>query len=651
MDNNGNKLDGDGDGVPQGGSADKYEWEFWTVADFDPPGVMSTYPVDGQTSIGLNPDIIVNFTEPIDPDSLGTGLRISSNDFVWGNGTGPGYIPIQDFGTFTLNGATLSISDLTLQPDKTYQVTLSGNTSGGISDLRGNLLDGNNNGVSEGSVVDDYVFTFSTIDATPPEQTNIPRDTVVRIIFDDEMDESTLTPQNVSLIEAGNERPINISYSTANSTLFIEPREDLNFSKTYSVFISSMVRDVAQNLLDGNGDGVGSGSAQDDFILNFTTVPDTEPPSVTILFPEDNSQFDVGDVVRINGTATDLDRIYRLEIIFQFEDGINITEFLNETEGTWYYDWETRDFDGGVVPIKVIATDGSLQTSEYGIIVRLREPVTPFPMWIPILLTIIILIGATLSYRYFMSTYVERERMTEQKRTEVEELLKKLEEEHESLAQRAQDVETKELDLDAREEYLRDLDKHYESMAASLFARERIDLATGERIVAQEMGENLNEIKRYSKAFTLLSEAEASEAGEMTKKLPESGKKALLLVYFNALEAYLREKLRDLIPKGSTILLGEKGHINTRSRTWEEKWDTLSLGTLSHAIDHNKHFFVENEEEWEETKDLMRETVEIRNLTAHPSEANPEVFDVRDKVYSAIHSLSNILMKSRVVKK
>jgi hypothetical protein len=168
VDGNGNKLDGNGDGVPQGGSADKYEWEFWTVADFDPPGVMSTYPVDGQTSVGLNPDIIVNFTEPIDPDSLGTGLQISSNDFVWGNGTGPGHTPIQDFGTFTLNGTTLSISDLTLQPDKTYRVTLSGNTSGGISDLRGNLLDGNNNGVSEGSVVDDYVFTFSTIDATPP---------------------------------------------------------------------------------------------------------------------------------------------------------------------------------------------------------------------------------------------------------------------------------------------------------------------------------------------------------------------------------------------------------------------------------------------------------------------------------------------------
>lgn len=480
---------------------------------------------------------------------------------------------------------------------------------------------------------------------------NIPRDPVVRIIFDDEMDESTLTPRNVSLIEAGHERPINISYSTANSTLFIEPWEDLNFSEAYSVFISSMVRDVAQNLLDGNSDGVGSGSTQDDYILNFTTVPDTEPPSVTILFPEDNSQFDVGEVVRINGTATDADRIDRLEISFQFEDWINITEFLNETEGTWYYDWETRDFDGGIVPIQVRAFDGSSQSSVDGITVRLIKPVTPFPMWIPILLTIIILIGATLSYRYFRSTYVERERMTEQKRTEVEELLTKLEEEHESLAQRAQDVETKELDLDAREKYLRDLDKHYESMAASLFARERIDLATGERIVAQEMGENLNEIKRYSKAFTLLSEAEASEAGEMTKKLPESGKKALLLVYFNALEAYLREKLRDLIPKGSTILLGEKGHINTRSRTWEEKWDTLSLGTLSHAIDHNKHFFVENEEEWEETKDLMRETVEIRNLTAHPSEANPEVFDVRDKVYSAIHSLSSILMTSREVKK
>jgi hypothetical protein len=108
-----------------------------------------------------------------------------------------------------------------------------------------------------------------------------------------------------------------------------------------------------------------------------------------------------------------------------------------------------------------------------------------------------------------------------------------------------------------------------------------------------------------------------------------------------------------MIPTGATILLGEKGHINTRSRGWEEKWSMLSLGTLTHAIDHNTHFFVddEDEEEWEETKRLMRETVDIRNLTAHPSEANPDVSDVREKVYSAIQSLSEVLKRPRKMKK
>lgn len=109
--------------------------------------------------------------------------------------------------------------------------------------------------------------------------------------------------------------------------------------------------------------------------------------------------------------------------------------------------------------------------------------------------------------------------------------------------------------------------------------------------------------------------------------------------------------MKDLIPPGATILLGEKGHINTRSKGWEEKWSTLSLGALTHAIDHNQHFFVEDEEEWEETKRLMREAVDIRNLTAHPSEANPDVPDVREKVYSAIQSLSATLERPRELKK
>jgi hypothetical protein len=660
-DSNGNGLDGNADGTLQGGDADKYEWQFSTVADSIPPQVVDTYPADGQTDVDLNTNLIINFTEPIDLDSLGTGLMISSNGLIWGAGTAPGYIPIRDLGTFDLNGATLTITDVSFRTDATYQVTLSGDISDGITDIKGNTLDGNKNGLSEGSPLDDHVFSFSTMDRTPPTvvftfpadtEADIPVSSVVRVIFDDDMDVSTLTSQNVTLWEdPGSEQVVNISYLTVNRTMLIEPMWGLNFSTDYQVSVSSMVRDTGGNLLDGNEDGTGSGTFLDNYSWSFRTAPDAVPPSLSIIYPENNARFTPGDIIRINGTATDSDRVELLQISIQFGEWIDITEFLNEANGTWYYDWDTTGYEDGNYPIQVNATDPSLLSSFDDRIVELRTPEVPFPVWIPILLTIIILVSATLSYRYFRSAYVERERMTEQRRTEVEELLRKLEEEHEALATRAQEIEAKEMDLDTREAYLRDLDEHYESLAASLLARESIDLAAGERIVAEEMGDNLYEIKRHAKAFTLLSEAEASEAGEMTKKLPESGKKALLLVYFNALEAYLREKLKDLVPAGATILLGEKGHINTRSRTWEDKWDTLSLGILSHAIDHNKHFFVENEEEWEDTKDLMRETIEIRNSTAHPSEANPDVSDVRERVYTAIQTLSRILKRPRDLKK
>jgi hypothetical protein len=623
--------------------------------------VVDTYPANGQTDVDLNTNLIINFTEPINLDSLKTGLMISSNGLTWGKGTAPGNIPIRDLGTFDLNGTTLTVADLSFQTDATYLVTLSGNSSDGITDVKGNTLDGNKNGFSEGSPMDDHIFSFSTIDHIPPTvvftfpadtDVDVPVSSVVRVIFDDDMDVSTLTGQNVLLLDdSGSEQVVNISYLTVNRTMLIEPVWGMNFSSDYQVFISSTVRDTGGNFLDGNGDGTGSGTSSDNYSWSFKTAADAVPPSLSITYPEDNSRFTTGDIIRINGTATDSDRVELLEIRVQFGDWIDITEFLNETNGTWYFDWDTTGYEDGNYPIEVRATDPSSLSSFDERIVGLRSPVVPFPVWIPILLTIIILISATVSYRYFRSAYVERERMTEQRRTEVEELLRKLEEEHEALASRAQEIEAKEMDLDTREAYLRDLDEHYASLAASLLARESIDLAVGERIVAEEMGDNLYEIKRHAKAFTLLSEAEASEAGEMTKKLPESGKKALLLVYFNALEAYLREKLKDLIPPGATILLGEKGHINTRSRTWEEKWDTLSLGILSHAIDHNKHFFVENEEEWEDTKDLMRETIEIRNSTAHPSEANPEVSDVRERVYTAIQTLSRVLKRPRELKK
>jgi parallel beta-helix repeat protein len=638
---------------------DAFEWQFSTQPDSPPPQVVDTYPADGESGVDLVSAVTIDFTEEMDLKSLQTGLMVRNNKSFWDKGEEPGHYSIQDFGEFSFDGGTLTISEPALQYDETYEITLSGNVSAGLTDLAGNPLDGDKDGTSEGSPTDDFVFTFSTVDPIPPTvvftypspgQQDIPLRSVVRAIFDDDMDNQTLNSSTVLLKDHQDVLvDTDIFYYQNNNTLLLVPTNGLDFDTTYLVVISSKVRDTSQNTLDGNGDGTGSGTPIDDFSWNFTSIPDTIPPTLEILYPEDDAVFTIGDLINVSGSASDLNGIDQLELRIQNEAWSDILTSLNDTDSSWFHEWGTEDYEEGQYRIQVRAFDPSGLSTVEEVIIRLRKPIEPFPIWIVILVTVVFLVVVTFGYRYARSKRTEREKIAEQRRAEMEEMMKNLEDEHVALVKRAREIEAKELDLETKERYLRDLDAHYKSLAQSLLEREKIDLSTGEKIVAEEMGENIYDIKRYGKAFTLLSEAEASQAGEMTKRLPESGKKALLLVYFNSLESYLREKLKGMIPKGATILLGEKGHINTRSEGWEEKWSTLSLGTLSHAIDHNKHFFVEDEDLWEETKPLMRETVDIRNLTAHPSEENPEVSDVRTKVYSAIQSLSEILKKPRAM--
>ncbi|MFQ6059913.1 MAG: Ig-like domain-containing protein, partial [Thermoplasmata archaeon] len=610
--------------------------------------------------VELGTSIVLEFSEPIEIESLRTGLVIRNSEFYWDRGEDPGHFSIEDFGPLSLAESTLTIHMPPLEYDERYEVTLSGNTSHGIMDLGGNPLDGNGNGISEGSPDDDLVISFSTSDPTPPRvvftepyagEEGIALRSPIRAVFDDEMNPLTLDSFNISLLDnRGHHLEIELWYYMANRTLLIVPANELNYSTTYLVVISSEVRDTSQNRLDGNGDGIGGGP-YDDFSWNFTSISDTVPPSLEILYPEDDDAFTIGDVVNITGYAMDLAGIAGLELRIRNQNWTDILHSFNETDNSWFYEWDTGDYEEGQYRIQVRAYDMSGRLSIVEVVIQLRKAAEPFPIWIVVLVTAVLLAFATIGYRYTKSRHAEKEKIAELRKAEMEEMLRRLEEEHQALAERAKEIEAKELDLETREKYLKDLDAHYQSLAQSLFERERIDFSTGERIVAQEMGESLYEIKRYEKAFTLLSEAEASQAGELTERLPESGKKALLLVYFNALEAYLREKLRGLIPEGATILLGEKGHINTRSKGWEEKWSTLSLGILVHAIDHNKHFFVKDEALWKDTKGLMREIVDIRNLTAHPSEANPELSDVRGKVYTAIRSLSDVLRRPRAMKR
>ncbi|UCE37608.1 MAG: hypothetical protein JSW00_19520 [Thermoplasmata archaeon] len=218
--------------------------------------------------------------------------------------------------------------------------------------------------------------------------------------------------------------------------------------------------------------------------------------------------------------------------------------------------------------------------------------------------------------------------------------------EYDRLRDQIETIEKDKIGVDSKFKSLYELDELYKILAEDLVKRKIVDIEAGEEIVKKRLDKkNLEELKRFSEAYALLCEAETSDSVLSRKDFPDSGKKAILLVYFNAVEVYIREKLKKLLPKGVTILLGENhGHINTRKKDWEKSWDVLSLGSCIHIINHNGYLFLKDPDLWKhKVETLMHQVREMRNTVAHPSKENPDPNLVRDKVYKLLKLLPEVL--------
>jgi hypothetical protein len=218
--------------------------------------------------------------------------------------------------------------------------------------------------------------------------------------------------------------------------------------------------------------------------------------------------------------------------------------------------------------------------------------------------------------------------------------------EFDRLRERVETIEKDKIGVDSQFTSLYELDELYKILAEDLVKRRIVDIKAGEEIVKKRLEKKYyDELKRFDEAYALLCEAETSDSVLMRKDFPDSGKKAILLVYFNAIEVYIREKLKELIPKGVTILLGENhGHINTRKKDWERTWNTLGLGSCIHIINRNKYIFLRDEDLWKhKVETMMHQVREMRNTIAHPSTENPDPKLVREKVYRLFTLLPDAL--------
>ncbi len=149
----GSFLDGNNDHLLQGSPEDDHTWSFTTIpwgGDVSPPYILSVIPEDLEIDISVRPIITVIFSEDIHWDN-----KTRSSVFIIN--TKGNFVDADVYFISSRNELQINF-DNDLEFNKKYTILITSE----LRDLVGHGLDGNKNGISEASPVDDYSWSFST---------------------------------------------------------------------------------------------------------------------------------------------------------------------------------------------------------------------------------------------------------------------------------------------------------------------------------------------------------------------------------------------------------------------------------------------------------------------------------------------------------
>ena len=319
-----NLLDGNQDGI----GGDGYSWSFSIIADTTPPRVLQVEPVAGAENVSISTSIRVVFSKAMVRSSVENGFGLA--------GDGAPTLTRAN-GTVSWSGARFPDDTVLFNPDPnlknatTYNLTIPGS---GTTDREGRGLDGNGNGVSQGSPVDDLRIQFTTEaeDTTPPtvvgttpaaDATDVNPTTWIHVVFSERLDRASVE-QGFSYTDG------TAVYTVANGTaswasgldaFSFRPTRTLAFGTRYTASLDATVaQDETGNLLNGGANET----------WRFTTAEqsDTGPPRILWTTPFDGQE--------------NVSRTQRFSIIFSepmdrasVRSGIGITEDVVLADFRW----------------------------------------------------------------------------------------------------------------------------------------------------------------------------------------------------------------------------------------------------------------------------------------------------------------------------
>ncbi|NTW81978.1 MAG: Ig-like domain-containing protein [Chlorobiaceae bacterium] len=259
-------------------------YDFTTLPDTIAPTVSTFSPADAATGVAIGSNIVLTFSEAIQQGTTGT-IAIHS-------GSAGGAV-LESYAATNTSNLSVSGNTLTINPTASlaygtqYFVTID---SGAVKDLAGNNYAGTTTYDFTTAAAPDTtaptVTTFSPADAA----TGIAIGSNIVLTFSEAIQQGATGTIAIHSGSAGG--AVLESYAATNTTnlsvsgntLTINPTSTLAYGTQYFVTIDSgSIRDVAGNNYAGTT------------TYDFTTLPDTAPPTVTTFSPSDAATgIDVG---------------------------------------------------------------------------------------------------------------------------------------------------------------------------------------------------------------------------------------------------------------------------------------------------------------------------------------------------------------------
>ena len=258
-----------------------YSWTFTTGAAPDrlAPTVTSTNPANAATAVAINQQLLVTFSETMNPSSL------NATSFTL---TASGSVPVA--GTVSYVGLTATFIPSTPLANSTRY---SGTITTSARDLAGNPLASSFNWTFTTGAAPDTLAPTVTSTLPANAAVNIPINTQITASFSEAMDPATVNPVTFVLAGPGNV-PVTGSVTYVGLTATFSPAVPLTHATTYTGLLTTAARDLAGNQLASN------------YSWTFTTgaTPDTLAPTVTSTDPA-NLANNVPTNQKINATFSE----------------------------------------------------------------------------------------------------------------------------------------------------------------------------------------------------------------------------------------------------------------------------------------------------------------------------------------------------------